>query len=385
MPEESTVFRSCCIAAAAVIAAALSGCAQSSSRDSRTAVAARVDSLVAAYQRETGAPGVSVAVIRGGRDTLAFGGYGVANVENGVPATAATVYPIASLTKQFTAAAVMQLVEEKRIALDDPIGRYLPDLPAGWRGIRIRQLLNHTSGIPDSPVLTREELMPDSVVALAGKKPMQFPPGTRWSYSNVGYLVLGLLVEKVSEERYTDYLDRRILRPNGLKATRYCDEEAIIPLRASGYVRHGDVVNAPYNSAVPSFSAGGLCSTVGDLAAWNRALATGHVVSPASYARMATAEGAAVSKSYGYGLIVAPFEGHRMAGHGGTLAGFSSASAYLPDDSLSVTVLTNLGAGNPSKLLLDIVRIALPASPSRASTETPPTARQAGRSDSVRP
>ncbi|HET6230985.1 MAG TPA: serine hydrolase domain-containing protein, partial [Longimicrobiaceae bacterium] len=341
--------------------------------------------LVAAYQRETGAPCVSVAVIRGGRDTLAFRGYGVADVENGVPATAATVYPIASLTKQFTAAAVMQLVEEKRIALDDPIGRHLPDLPAGWRGIRIRQLLNHTSGIPDSPVLTREELMPDSVVALAGKKRMESAPGSRWSYSNVGYLVLGLLVEKVTEERYDAYLERRILRHAGLAATRYCDEEAIIPRRASGYVRHGDVVNAPYNSAVPSFSAGGLCSTVGDLAAWNRALATGRVVTPTSYARMTTAEGAAATHGYGYGLIVAPFEGHRMAGHGGTLAGFSSASAYLPDDSLSVTVLTNLGSGNPSKLLLDIVRIALPASPSRPSTKTPPAAPQAGRKDSAGP
>ena len=331
-----------------------------------TGLAASVDSLVRAYQRETFAPGVSVAVVRGGRDTLVYRGYGLADVENEVPATPATVYPIVSLTKQFTAAAVMRLAEEKRLALDDSIGRYLPELPAGWRGVRIRQLLNHTSGVPDHPVLLREEMEPDSVLRLAGNGEFEFAPGTQWSYSNVGYLVLGRLIEKVSGEPYARHLEARFFRPLGLMATRYCDEDALIRHRAAGYVqRDTGVVNAPRNSMRVVFAAGGLCSTVGDLAAWSHALATGRVVSPASWARMTTPEGAA--ENYGYGLIVTSFEGHRMVGHGGALAGFRASSAYLPDDSLSVTLLTNLGSENPEELFLDIVRAALQESRSRGT------------------
>ncbi len=325
------------------------------------ALTAKVDSLVAAWQRETYAPGVSVAIVRGGRDTLVLRGYGLADVENDVPATPATVYPIASITKQFTAVAVMLLVEEKRLSLDDPVGRHLPELPAEWRAVRIRQLLNHTSGVPDHPVLIREELTPDSVVALAGKEPFHFAPGTESRYSNVGFLVLGMLIEKVTGQPYARYLESRIFRPHGLAATRYCDEERLIPHRASGYVpRDTGVVNALPISMLPLGAAGGLCSTVGDLAAWSHALATGRVVSRASWERMTTPEGAAVN--YGYGTIAMSWEGHRLTGHGGALTGFVGSSAYLPDDSLSITLLSNLGSASPGKLVLDIVRAALQAS-----------------------
>lgn len=360
----------------AALAAALvawSGCAKPpGTAAGRGDVAARVDSMVAGYLKRTYVPGVSVAVIRGGRDTLVFRGYGVANLEHGVPATAETVYPITSITKQFTAAAVMQLAEQKRLALDDSVGRFLPDLPPAWRRVRIRQLLNHTSGVPDHPVLLREELAPDSVVARAAHDPFEFAPGTGWRYSNVGYLVLGLIVERASGEPYARYLQARIFQPLGLNATRYCNPERVTPHRAAGYVqRDTGVVNAPYTGAAALFGAGALCSTVGDLAAWNRALAQGRVVSPASWARMTTPEGAARANGYGYGLSVTPFEGHRLVGHGGELAGFHTSNAYLPDDSLSVTVLTNLGsehggddpAANPNKLLLDIVRVVLAPPP----------------------
>jgi len=355
------------------LAAALSlgACSErEAAADEHAAVAAKVDSLVAAFQRETHAPGVSVGVIRGGRDTLVLRGYGLADVENEVAATPETVYPIASITKQFTAAAVLLLAREKRLSLDDPIGRHLPGLPAAWRGVLVRQLLNHTSGIPNHPVLMREEMTPDSVVALAGREPLEFAPGTRSSYSNVGYLVLGLLIEKLTEQPYRQYVDTRLFRPNGLRSTRYCDEERLIPHRASGYVqRDTGVANAPPVSMLAVSSAGGLCSTVGDLAAWNHALATGRVLSPESWARMTTPEGAATN--YGYGMIVMSWEGHRMIGHGGALDGFRSSSAYALDDSLSVTLLTNLGFASPEELVLDIVRAALQGSPRGARPETP--------------
>ncbi|HEU4456938.1 MAG TPA: serine hydrolase domain-containing protein [Longimicrobium sp.] len=345
--------------AAALSLVSCSGAAPAGAGDAE--LTATVDSLVAAFQRETYAPGVSVAIVRGGRDTLVLRGYGLADVENDVPATPATVYPIASITKQFTTAAVMHLVEENRLALDDSVGRHLPELPAEWRRVRIRHLLNHTSGVPNHPVLMREEMTPDSVVALAAKSPFEFAPGTQPSYSNVGYLVLGLIIEKVTEQPYGQYLETRIFRPNGLAATRYCHEEPLIEHRASGYVRRDTgVVNAPQHSMLPVFAAGGLCSTVGELAAWNHALATGRVVSPASWDRMTTPEGAAVN--YGYGTISMTWEGHRMVGHSGALAGFVSASTYLPDDSLSVTLLTNLGGESIQELVLEIVRAALQGS-----------------------
>jgi D-alanyl-D-alanine carboxypeptidase len=360
------------IAALAAALMAWPGCAKpAGTTAARGGVAAQIDALVARYLQRTYVPGVSVAVIRGGRDTLVFRGYGVANLEHHVPATAETVYPVSSITKQFTAAAVMQLAEQKRLALDDSVGQYLPGLPPAWRRVRIRQLLNHTSGVPDRPVLLREELPPDSVVARAAGDPFAFAPGTRWSYSNVGYLVLGLIIEKASGESYPGYLQARIFQPLGLKSTRTCDPERVVEHRAAGYVqRDTGVVNAPYTGMAALFAAGGLCTTVGDLAAWNHALAQGRVVGPASWARMTTPEGAARAHGYGYGLSVAPFEGHRLVGHGGELAGFKGASVYLPDDSLSVTVLTNLGsehgrgdpAADPNKLLLDIVHTALAAS-----------------------
>jgi CubicO group peptidase (beta-lactamase class C family) len=251
---------------------------------------------VAAFQRETYAPGVSVAVIRGGRDTLVFRGYGLADVENDVPATAETVYRIGSVSKQFTAAAVLQLAEPKRISLDAPISRYVPRLPAAWRAIRVRHLLNHTAGIPDfrerwlMDDLREEALTPDSVIGLVRNDPLEFEPGTQWRYSNIGYILLGLLIERVTSEPYAHYLRSRLLKPLGLTATRYCDVTPLIRHRAEGYEqRDTSVVNARYISMTVPFAAGGLCSTVGDGDRWSscdspqrrdRGLPRGQRVSP---------------------------------------------------------------------------------------------------------
>ena len=358
-------------AALAAALALLAGCGRANER-ADAGIAARVDALVAAYQRDTYAPGVSVAVIRGGRDTLVHRGYGVANVEHGVPATPHTVYRIGSITKQFTAAAVLQLAEQGRLSLDDSIGRHLPGLPEAWRPVRIHQLLNHTSGVPDLIAVPRfpdwvaDDLAPDSVIGLVRYFAMDFEPGTAWSYSNIGYTLLGLLIEKVSGQPYARYLESRILQPLGLAATRYCDVTPIIRHRAAGYrQRDTGVVNARHTSMTVPYAAGGLCSTVGDLAAWNRALAGGRVISPTSWARMTTSQGAAVPRGYGFGVNVRPLDAHRAVWHAGGLEGFRAVNLYLPDDSLSVTVLTNLEAPGPDALVLDIARLALPASAGR--------------------
>ncbi|HEX6042190.1 serine hydrolase domain-containing protein [Longimicrobium sp.] len=341
----------------------------------RTRLAARVDSLVAAYQRETWAPGVSVAVLRG-RDTLVYRGYGLADVENDVPATPGTVYRIGSITKQFTAALVLQLVEQGRVSLDDPIGRYVADLPDAWSGVRVRHLLNHTGGLPGFERewlrlgLREEALTPDSVIGLVRDEPLEFAPGTAWKYSNIGYTLLGRLIERVTGERYADALEWRILRPLGLNETRYCDVAPLIRHRAAGYQqRDTGVVNAEYTSMTAPYAAGGLCSTVGDLAAWNRALAGGRVVGAASWRRMTTPDSAARASNYGYGVVVTEIDGHTVIRHNGGIQGFRADNAYVPGDSLSVTVLTNLAAPGPGELLLDILRAALENSPpSRPST-----------------
>jgi D-alanyl-D-alanine carboxypeptidase len=352
----------------------LAGCARTSTRDT---VEARVDALVAAYQRETYAPGASVAVIRVGRDTLVYRGYGLADVENEAAATPLTVYRIGSVTKQFTAAAVLRLVDEKRVELDAPISRYVPRLPDAWSGIRVRHLLNHTAGIPDfrerwlTENLREDALTPDSVIGIVRNEPLEFAPGTRWKYSNIGYILLGLLIERVTGEPYAHHLRTRLFEPLGLAATRYCDVTPLIPHRAEGYEqRDTSVVNARYTSMTAPFSAGGLCSTVGDLAAWNRALATGRVVSAASRAMMTTPDSAAREAGYGFGVWVQTIEGRRVIRHAGGIEGFRADNAYLPDDSLSVTVLTNLAAPGPEELLSEIVRAGLGSPPQPAPGRT---------------
>ncbi len=368
------ITRGATIAIALTSAAlALAGCGRDGAAGgagAREAVTARVDALVAAYQRETYAPGVSVAVIRAGRDTLVYRGYGLADVENEAAATPLTVYRIGSITKQFTAAAVLRLVDEKRVELDAPISRYVPRLPDAWSGIRVRHLLNHTAGIPDfrerwlTLDLREDALTPDSVIGIVRNEPLEFAPGTQWKYSNIGYILMGLLIERVTGEPYAHHLRTRLFEPLGLTATRYCDLTPLIPHRAEGYEqRDTSVVNARYTSMTAPFAAGGLCSTVGDLAAWNRALATGRVVSAASWSAMTAPDSAARANDYGFGVWVHAVDGHRAIRHNGGIEGFRADNAYLPDDSLSVTVLTNLAAPGPEELSQDIIRAALGATP----------------------
>lgn len=177
-----------------------------------------------------------------------------------------------------------------------------------------------------------------------------------------------MLIERVTDERYAPALESRILRPLGLTATRYCDVAPLIPHRASGYQqRDTGVVNADYTSMTAPFAAGGLCSTVGDLAAWNRAPATGRVVGAASLRRMTTPDSAAAGARYGYGIVVMDIGGHRVVRHNGGIQGFRADNAYLPDDGLSVTVLTNLTAPGPEELVLDIIRAALTESLHKAA------------------
>lgn len=309
---------------------------------------ARIDSLLAAEVAEGPIAGLGVAVVKG-RDTIVLKGYGFANVEDDVPVTPVTVFRIGSVTKQFTSSAVMQLVEKGKLSLDDTLGAMLSSAPARWRGVTLRQLLNHTSGIPSYTDLGprwqrrwREDMLTDTIIAMTAGDSMYFPPGTKWRYDNTGYVLLGMILERATGRPYARYLDDTFFKPLGLSGTMYCYNRPVIEHRAQGYDRLGkQFMNAEYLSMTQPYAAGSLCSTTGDLVKWTYALHSGKVVSATSFALMTTPVGAAAASRYGFGLQIDSLEKHPRISHGGGIHGFVSMVARYPADSLTVVVLVN--------------------------------------------
>ena len=334
-----------------------------------TAAKARrtVDSLATDFANPKNVPATAIAVVRG-RDTLLFRAYGKANLELGTPATVTTVFRIGSVTKQFTSSAVLQMIEEGKLALTDTIGRWLPELPASWRGVTVQQLLNHTSGIPSytdlgDPWQKRwgEEMTGAQLVALTADKPFTFPVGTSWKYNNTGYVLLGMLVEARGGKPWADEYASRLFKPLGLNNTHYCATAALIPGRAEGYSQgaSNEWINTPFLAMSQPHGAGAMCSTIGDLLAWNRALHGGKVLKPASYTAMTTPVGAAEPRHYGFGIGRATIGTHDILTHGGGINGFLTANLWVPDAQLSVTVLTNGDAVDPGGVAMQLARAAL--------------------------
>lgn len=291
--------------------------------------------------------GASVLVMREGKVLFAQG-YGLANRELKVPNRPEFVYRIGSVTKQFTAAAVMTLVEEGKVGLDAPIGTYLPDLPETWRPATVRQLLQHTSGIPsytDGPEYgahMREDLPGLALLkTLVWSKPMDFASGTRWRYNNTGYYLLGLLVEKVGGQPYAAYLQARFFGPLGLSHTRYGTESEFIPGMVAGYGPGGKP--AAYLSMTQPYAAGSLVSTAEDVARWTLALHAGKVVKPESLALMTTPTRTAdgTEHPYGFGLSFRTSQGRRLIGHGGGINGFVCQVEADPAAKTVAVVLCN--------------------------------------------
>jgi D-alanyl-D-alanine carboxypeptidase len=344
----------------------------------QAALAARIDSLVVAFRADERIPGLSVAVVRGA-DTLLYKGYGLANVEDSVPATTATVYRIGSITKQFTASGILRLVEQGKIQLDAPLSAYLPNFPEPGRRATIRQLLTHTSGIPSYTDLSsfpdkrRTDLTDDQLLALVDRRPLDFPPGTRWHYDNSGYYILGVILQHLTGTPYGTYIEQTIAKPLGLNDTRYCATAPLIPRRADGYsLDSNTVINADWLSMNLPGAAGALCSTVGDLLKWQRALTNGQVVNPATYRQMTTPAVLADGKStrYGFALSAYALHGHPTVEHSGGINGFSSQLSYFPADSLSVVVLLNTDAASSSVLARQIAELVLGA-PDAGSANLP--------------
>jgi CubicO group peptidase (beta-lactamase class C family) len=307
-----------------------------------------VERLVPPFLSNDGPSAVSIAIVRKG-EVLSSGGWGLADRKAGTRASAETTYRIGSITKQFTAAAILRLVERRQMALSDTIGSHLRELPAPWQEVTVEQLLNHTSGVPDYTETGGrwsrrwgDAMPPESLLALVAKDEMTFSPGSRWQYSNTGYVVLGLLIEKIYGRSYGEVIDSEFSRPLALTRTRVCEDAAGANGQAIGYSRDGKSFDvAGYRHVSHWFGGGGLCSTVLDLASWNAALHGGRVLAPETLAMMTTPRGAAVPRGYGFGVMSVVVSGHREISHSGQFSGFSAFNAWYPDQALSVTVLTN--------------------------------------------
>lgn len=349
---------------------------------SSTAVAkleAAVDALVEKALTETGAAGLSVAIARRGEVVLAKG-YGLADMEFDVKADADTMFRIGSVTKQFTAALVMRLVEQKKLALEDDLSKYVPEFPLQGKQVTIRQLLDHTSGIPSYTDIGEEwmkkwplELTHEELLALVKDKPFDFEPGTKWAYNNTGYYLLGMVIEKVGGKSYGQQIVNEFSKPLGLARTRRDSNVDLIKNRAQGYsleqtLLGPKLVNDQVLGTNQPGAAGMLLSTARDLVLWQMALTTGKVVSAESFGRMRTATILPDGKStgYGFGLMMDDLEGHTRVQHGGGIFGFNSMLAWYPDDDLHIAVISNGEPINSGKIADDLVWIALGKAPPAA-------------------
>lgn len=306
-------------------------------------VAARIDSVVKTDLLPRGFPSVSIAITRGGK-TLLDRAWGVANVATGQKADASTIYRIGSVSKQFTAALVLKLIDRGKLALTDSIGRYLTGLQPAWTGITIEQLLNHTSGLPRGfidPTRMTENMSTETWIArAAARDSLVSMPGTVYGYSNTGYMLLGVLVEKLYGKPFAAVLRDEIAKPLGLITLAECGETSTGRM-AAGNMRWSDGKYTPPNNYHESQGrgAGTICATASDVAKWNYALHNGRVLSEGSYTAMTTPRGAAANR-YGFGLFVRKSDwGSPAFMHDGGTNGFFALNGYYPAESLSVTTL----------------------------------------------
>jgi len=299
-------------------------------------------------------------VVQDGRTVLRKG-YGLANLEWNLPVEPDTVFRVGSVTKQFTAVAILMLLEQGKLALEDPITRFLLDYPTQAHCITVEHLLTHTSGImsftdmPEWPPVMRQDMNVQTLVDFFKYRPMRSAPGTCYAYNNSGYVLLGAIIEQAGGQTYEQFIQEHLFGPAGMRHSYYDMPEKIIPRRAAGYSRGlAGFANATYISMTQPFAAGGLASTVDDLALWSAALDAGTLLRPETLSRAWTpyrlAGGAATTYGYGWGL--AEYAGRRVIEHGGGIEGFTAYTLKLPEERSFVAVLSNNEArsGLPEKL-----------------------------------
>jgi CubicO group peptidase (beta-lactamase class C family) len=311
-------------------------------------------------------PGLALLVSRKGVPIRAQG-FGQASVELNVPVKPETVFKSGSIGKQFTATAVMLLVEEGKIGLNDPLSKYFPEAPSWWSGVTVRELLSHTAGFTDYPkdFDLRKDYSEEDLLKIVEAIPAAYPPGTDWKYSNLGYVTLGILIHKASGQYFGDFLQEWVFKPLGMSTTRIIDEADIIPNRAAGYrwdkgqLRNQEWVSPSANSTAD----GSLYFTILDLAKWDAALYSEKVLKESSKEAMWTvaplSNGTPNKARYGFGWFVESQNGHRVVGHDGQWQGFESQISRYLDDGLTVAVLVNSGTCDPHLIADEVAAIYL--------------------------
>jgi CubicO group peptidase (beta-lactamase class C family) len=322
-----------------------------------------VDDFVRTEMERQKTPGVSIAVIRRG-EIVKVKGYGLANVEHQVPVKPETIFESGSMGKQFTSTAVMLLVEDGKIALTDSIAKYFPEAPERFRPITVRHLLTHTSGIPDYTTGTmdyRRDYTEDDLAKLAFGLTLEFPAGSRWNYSNTGYVLLGVLVHRASGKFYGDILRDRVFAPLGMKTARIISEADIVPNRAAGYrLQNGELKNQNWVAPMLNTTAdGSLYLSILDLIAWDRGLRARSVLRPESWAQVFTPAALTSGKHYpyGFGWGIREVAGQTVYEHGGSWQGFKTHIVRYQGDDLTVIALANLAQAQPERFCSGIVKI----------------------------
>jgi CubicO group peptidase (beta-lactamase class C family) len=313
-----------------------------------------VDNYVRAEMTKQRIPGLALLVSRAGQ-VIRAQGYGLANVELQVPVKPETIFQSGSVGKQFTATAIMILVEEGKIGLEDPLTKYFPDAPPSWKKVTIRELLSHTAGFTDYPKSfdMRRDYTEAEQLKIVESIPLAFAPGTSWSYSNLGFLTLGILIHKVTGEFYGDFLQELIFRPLDMQTTSIISEADIVPNRSAGYrLVKGKLKNQEWVSPTVNTTAdGSLYFSIMDLAKWDVALYTEKLLKRSSLDEMWTVanlnNGQPNSGHYGFGWFVVTKNGHRVVEHEGAWQGFETQISRYVNDKLTVVVLTNLDNAKP--------------------------------------
>jgi CubicO group peptidase (beta-lactamase class C family) len=341
-----------------------------------------VDRFIMAELSRQQIPGMSVAVLRGDSLLLARG-YGYANLEHRVRATDSTVYAVGSMTKQFTAAAIVLLYQQGRLRLEDPIIRYLPEGSAVWPGVTIRHLLTHTSGIPQDTTLDYRREYSESELVRSAAQPLQFEPGELQSYSSTGYDLLGVIIHRVTGVFWGDFVRDHIFPPLGMRTARVNSDTDIVPNQAAGYYLVNDTLKNPewVSPSISATAGGGLSFTVRDLAKWaiglNHAKVLGRAGLELSWTPVRLNHAGTYPHGFGWNLVEQ--RGYRRIGHSGSWQGFHATIQRYPDFNLTIIVLLNLGQANSEGVAVGIAGLLEPALtpphhvPGGLKGPTPPT------------
>ena len=304
--------------------------------------ALRMEQIVQSYVADKQFMG-SILVAQNGQ-VLLDKGYGFANLEWQIPNSSITKFRLGSLTKQFTAAAILLLEERGQLDITDPINKYLLDAPAAWNSITIFNLLTHTSGIPnytkfpDFASMTTKKMTPEQQIELFRNKALEFQPGSNYEYCNSGYVLLGYLIEKISGLSYQDFIVTNIFKPLEMNDSGYDSHSEILLHRASGYESLNGLRNTDYLDMSVPYAAGSLYSTTQDLLRWQESLFGGEIISSQSLNKMIQP----FKNTYGLGISIHLFDGHQTITHGGGINGFNTFMLYFPEDKLTIIVLANL-------------------------------------------